>query len=76
LYSRRKLSRARRQITVRVSQVLFLHLEKEFLLLPEYVATRFSLFTRDAISWELPSWKTQEYDTTRPLMSMKLLPLV
>ena len=63
------------QITVSASQVLFLHLEKEFLLLPEYVATRISLSTGDAISWELPSWKSQEYHTTRCNPSTDNLPL-
>ena len=75
-YSGRKVSRARSQITVSASEVLFLHLEKEFLLLPEYVVTRTSLFTGDAISWELPSCRSQEYDTTHPSRTLKVLPLV
>ena len=58
-----------------VSQVLFLHLAKEFLLLPEYIVTRLTLPTRDASSWELPSWKSQEYDTTRCNPSIENLPL-
>ena len=69
-----KVSSARRHITVRASQVLFLHLEKKFPLLPEHVATRFSPFTGHAISSELPSWNAQEYDTTRILSSLKFLP--
>jgi len=56
------------------SQDLFLHLAKEFLLLPKYVVIRLSRLTRDASSWKLLSWKSQEYDTTKRNHSMENLP--
>ena len=62
------------QNTVSASQVLFFHLEKEFLLLLEYVATMISLFTGDVITWELSSGKFEEYDTTRGNPSTENLP--
>ena len=62
------------QITVTASQDLLQHLAKEFLLLPEYVVTRLSLFTRDVSSWALENRQPQRCDTTRLNQSTKNLP--
>ena len=69
-----KSFKSKRQIRVVASQDLFLHLAKEFLLLPEYVVTKLSLLNRDVSSWVTTTWEPQEYDTTRCNSSSKNLP--
>jgi hypothetical protein len=50
---KRKFSRLERHATVRTSQVLFLHLEKEFLLISGKFCNKNTTITGDVISWEI-----------------------
>ena len=65
MYSRRKVSRVWRQITVITSQVLLWHLLEKLLLLPEYVVARLSFPARDVSSWAPRNRQPQGCDTTR-----------